>query len=278
MLKWLGFVGVLCVGAPSEASDNAVLGWRVFPSGVLMARGLAGVRTPGLVLSMRLDAQQGVSYRAQLGSRVGLLEYKQSQWAVQWFLEGGGWFDLHRTSLLFNLHSGDYLMGTGVAGRWKAWRSSLEFNHISAHLGDGLFEVRKPINYSREDVTLRVAYDHGWLGHKIRGYGYAGVLVRTRPQHLGRTFAALGAEWRGVAAFAWLQPACALETMWHADTHTVDVSARMGVFMWPSSLRGWDVFFGFTGYHGSDRRGQFVREKERFWGLGLYFLPAETLS
>lgn len=255
-----------------EVPEDEQSTWDALPLTPLVTAPTANPRSPQMSIAMH-TGNFSVDYTAALGMRIPLVGWQKGPWQLQLDLDGGGWFDLHRDQLLFELVSADYLFGMPVALRYGHWSMLLSYHHISAHLGDGLFNKRAPINYSREYVTALAAYDFSLSDFTTRAYINGGYNTRVRPSNLARFFAGVGGEARFPCLFARARPFVAVDLTFNQDTGTLDKSARLG-FAWEKPiLRSMDLSIALTAYSGSDRRGQFYRDKIQSLAVGLFIHP-----
>lgn len=236
---------------------------------------IAHPRAPQMGLSLDLRSK-GVDFAAAIGARVPLMswEFAKQTMALQIGVDAGVWSNLKRNDqIMFDLQNGDYLLGLPIMFRWKNVSAVVRFAHISAHLGDGAAEDgRQRINYSREFATWHVAYTTPITSYiQARFYTGLGVIVRSRPLNVGRMSADLGTELRG-PQFWLLRPVFAGNLSYNQDTDTVDLGGQLGVEYATPPQGAFTPRFVLELYRGSDRRGQYLGDRETRVNFGLYMV------
>ncbi len=250
---------------------------------------LANPRSPesGLALRQSTFFGENVQYlEGMIGTVVPIVNYSNI-WQLG--LEGGSWMILGYDTGAFPLLTQDFYFSFPLYFRFYNFSGALKFNHISSHKGDGIDglikkkltkeEKRKlteleqysnisinliePIAYSRDYFSIDLAYDRKFVKFNTKTYIKGGHIHKSIPRHLGRWFFGYGAEIKYKIAFY------AHDITYNQDTDSVDYSVQAGIMANSDSL--FECRLAITGYHGSDRRGQFLGRKLKQIGIGVYF-------
>ena len=153
------------------ASQETSVGWEIGPRGILYPDYLADPRRPQIsvgalwiVDSDLVDLYEGGNDRLEnrLGERFPLVRYTpDSGRAWELTVEGAyfGFFDLKQS--IDNV-GWDGWYGLGLA--WSVaptWVGQFHYRHLSSQLGDEFIERtgRERVNYTREDITLGLAWE-----------------------------------------------------------------------------------------------------------------------
>jgi len=212
-------------------------------------------------------------------------------------VEVASWITLGYQEGAFPLLLHDYLIAVPVSFRSGKFSAAIKYNHISAHLGDGMNQIleenlsgtekkdyefyqsiadsvgvdialKEPLTYSREFISAHVSYEFhmGWdtVG---RVYAHGGYIYKIIPRRLKRYFIGNGLE---VTFNTFPFPYLAQDTTYNADTDTLDYSAQAGIILLTREKSSVTLRVAFTGYIGSDRRGQMLGRKLKQIGFGIF--------
>jgi hypothetical protein len=250
---------------------------------------IAYPRSPesGLALRQSTFFGERVQYlEGIIGKTVPIVDYKNT-W--QFGLEAATWVMLGYDDGAFPLLTQDFYFSFPVYFKLYQLTGALKFNHISSHKGDGIdgileqnlsdeekAKLDEVERYSNLDVNLveRVAYSRDYLSadfafeHRIRGFdtktyvrgGYAHKMI---PENLKRWFFGYGTEIKYKLLFY------AHDITYNQDVDSIDYSAQAGIMLNSGGL--FECRLAMTGYHGSDRRGQFLGRKLNQIGIGVFF-------
>jgi hypothetical protein len=213
----------------------------------------------------------------------------------QIILQGGTWLSLGYKDGAFPLLTQDFYFSLGSSFRWSTISGAIKFNHISAHLGDGIddliyetltkeekAEYNEAEDHTGRDILLLApkAYSRDYLSaqlawnpprpnrlNDLRLYIQAGYAHKMIPNELGRWYLGVGTELtypsKSFDYFA------AQDVTWNQDVDSIDYSLRTGIVM-----NGNESLFttqiALTIYSGSDRRGQLVGRQLTAVGLGVF--------
>jgi len=183
-------------------------------------------------------------------------------------LEVGTWLSFGKNRKLnFPLLTEDYYVSLPLSFRVYTITGAFKYNHISAHLGDGMKEpdIRK-ITFCRDFFSLHLAHELIIQDQLIKSYIHSGWAFNIKPKDIGRWFVGGGVEtkwlWPGTVPFV------ALDTTWNQDTGSTDISAHIGV----ETKTRWSNLVWRTAiisFIGKDRRGQLFGEQLRRIGIGV---------
>lgn len=178
-------------------------------------------------------------------------------------LEGNAYFLLHQQGVKFPLFSSDGLIGVYGDAIRGLWLYQVRFTHVSAHLSDGLFNIRQRFTYTRETLSLRVARQLG----VIRAYAGYHFLVHTKPE-LPRHSLQLGAysilPWHWWRLHPFVGGDIRIRNAEEGTTYQLTTGAALVSSMGAPPLR-----LALAYLKGHDLRGQFFREKTEKLSLGL---------
>lgn len=218
-------------------------------------------------------------FSVAMGARMPLVTYTPEFWPLpkplvfQFGFDAGVWSELGRAGKnldsYFPVFSADYLAGLVFMARYGEWALDAEASHISAHLVDGS-PFQKRIVYSREYWRVRLSRDFQFgNGSSIRLYAGYGNMVRTLPRRIGDFMVGGGVEVVS-QRLAWFRPFFAADVTYNDDAKRGDFSLQWGTFITRHDDEILKVRLALEYYDGSDRRGQFLGDLRRRFGMGLY--------
>jgi hypothetical protein len=261
---------------------------------------LAYPRTPSMSITIDTSEylKQRVGYfNGSIGKTFPLITMKAQEFKLQLGVEAGTWITLGYDAGTFPLLTQDFLIAAPLSFRYKGFSGAVKYNHISAHLGDGMDKLLKkhmsaveleklkedeknmnngysirlvdPIVYSRDFVSLHGAYDFEKIGDvDIKYYVQAGYATKMIPNNLMRYFVGNGVEIKyNCAVFS---PYIAEDITWYADVKDTGYSAQIGGYIGERASNPFNVRIATTIYRGADRRGQFVGKKLEEFGIGIF--------
>ena len=251
--------------------------------------------------SISVDSAKYLGHRigyinAAIGRDLPLVTLEGSGAQYQLVLQGGTWVSLGYKEGRFPLLTQDFYFSVGPQFRYGTLSGALKFNHISAHLGDGIDELIyetlteeekaqydqaesftgqdillvAPKSYSRDYESLQLAWEppgRSTLNTRDRLYLQVGYAHKMIPRHLGRWYIGVGdcLTYPGhhFDFFA------ANDVTWNQDVDSIDYSLRTGILLAdPTGL--FQVQIALTYYNGSDRRGQLVGRRLEQIGFGVF--------
>ncbi len=178
-------------------------------------------------------------------------------------LEGQAYFLLRQEGVKFPLHSSDGVIGFYSEAIRGMWLYQMRFTHLSAHLSDGLYQVRQRFTYTRETLSLRVAHQMGVFRPYV-GYHF---LVHTKPV-LPRHSLQLGfysiLPWHWQKVHPYVGADLRLRNSQEGTTYQITGGAAL-----VSSLGAPPLRLSLNYLKGHDLRGQFYMEKTEKWSVGL---------
>lgn len=178
-------------------------------------------------------------------------------------LEGNAYFLLRQEGSKFPLHSSDGLIGIYADAIRGLWLYQLRYTHVSAHLSDGLFNIRQRNTYTRETLSLRAARQFG----VVRAYGGYHFLAHTKPE-LPRHSLQLGAysilPWHWEKFHPFVGADIRIRNAQEGTTFQLTGGAAL-----VSSLGAPPLRLALAYLKGHDLRGQFYTERTEKWSLGL---------
>jgi hypothetical protein len=188
--------------------------------------------------------------------------------------QAAAWMLLASKDDAFPLLTQDFVLSVPISFKYKKISGALKYNHISAHLGDGVKkilkddDILKPFVYSRDFISLILAYDYKVDGIDSRFYTNVGYAHKMYPKHLKRYFIGKGIEFKLVKNN--LSPYCANDFTYNADTDSLDYSSQCGMYLSHKKENLFDIKLALTLYIGSDRRGQLLGREMKEFGLGVF--------
>ncbi len=213
-------------------------------------------------------------YQGNLGARIPWVTWEWSGRQVQFGIDGGSWTSIYRGRTNFPVTDADYLIGFPLMYRDGSFSAELSVVHISSHLGDGDRLGRVPFVYSREYFSLRLSQEIDLWPGEIRFYGGGGYIFNVSPP-LDRPSIGGGIEvvvrGEGGPLLRIVSPYLAADVTWNDDTDSIDQSVQLGTYLFRAPESHVEVRYAWTGYWGSDRRGERLGRNLERYGMGLFF-------
>lgn len=275
------FIFFLCF--PAKAAD-----FTAFEGRPLYESSLANHRSPEFSISGRNSSYlgQNISYlEAAMGKDFSLITVTlENKNQIQFAMGAGTWLTLGYKEGAFPLLTQDFLVNGALAFRSENLTLALKYNHISAHMGDGMErlleenldipgpiaeEIAEPFAYSREFLSFHMDYRWNRGVIKRRAYMNVGYAVRMIPRDLGKYFIGAGAE-IVVTELWWAGPFVAVDMTYNNDVDMFDFTGQLGIFLLTESEDYITMRLALTGHYGSDRRGQLVGQELRQIGVGIF--------
>jgi hypothetical protein len=261
---------------------------------------MAAPRTPSSALTVQTEKYEGfrIYYiESVLGKDFPIVTLTVGDWAIQSGIQGAGWFNLGYKEGAFPMLTQDFYFSFPLSFRYKDFSGSFKLNHISSHQGDGIdillretltkeeereFEfykqladqagvdvnLTKPIRYSRDYLSLHLAYRYKMQNVRSRVYVHGGRVHKSRPKFLKRWFVGNGMEL--AYPMNYVAPYYSQDITWNQDLDSVDYSMQCGIIMLPHKRTYHKVRLAITGFVGYDRRGQLLGRKLKRIGFGLF--------
>lgn len=240
---------------------------------------LANPRSPGdIAFSINTSKHQNqriVYLEGIIGRVIPLSTLSIDDWKIQLGIEGSVWITLGYKDKTFPLLTEDFLIGLPLSFRYKRFSGALAYNHISAHIGDGLTEedniglsLSDLEPYSRDFLSLYLSYEYTFDDIESRIYSHIGYAHKMVPKELGRSFFGMGFEAKYSCRY--LIPYYSQDVTWNGDNDSVDYSYQLGVYIFPNKDDIFTVRIATTGFVGYDRRGQLMNNKIKKFGFGLF--------
>jgi hypothetical protein len=219
---------------------------------------LAAPRTPKLGLSVNTSRFMKVRVAyidAEIGRSIGLVGWSNDDVKAQIGLEGGAWMTLiYRKFMRFPLLTEDYMFSIPFAIQIKDLTFAIKYNHISAHLGDGMNKIVEN-KLSKEEkrrleIKKKISQENG------------GYFVVVTPKTYSRDYISthFGFSTETTVKMGFIDPYSALDVAYNQDTDSVDLSTESGIEV-DSAPEGLSMRIGFTWFKGKDRRGQLMGHK-----------------
>lgn len=199
---------------PAAPSDT---GWTFGPNGQVYPEYAADPRRPQMAFGVVFMTESDVEalygngmhrIENRIGERIPVLRYTPGNgraWELS--VEGGffGQFDLDRS--VENIGWDGWYGANLTWGFAPGWAGKFHYRHLSSHLGDEFIERTglKRINYTREDLTLGLAWTFG-SGATV--YAEGGIDVHKGSERQENLFFQAGAQYRQAErkilnAFGW---------------------------------------------------------------------------
>jgi hypothetical protein len=224
----------------------------------------ADPREARISISRRLGKNE---WEGSLGRVFEVVRWRRGETLAAWGVSGAAfaWLDQHGSS--FPMRANDWWIGTYLARSSGRLSHRIEYTHVSTHLGDALFGVRERIVYSREMVRLLVSVSDARRGRFYLGFA---SWVKTIPKEKSG-FVQAGLERSFVlgksASLVISYDLKAKQEARGAFNHSLRLDGRLR----PAGVDSTGVRLGLGWTSGLSEYGQFYRERERVWTVGLYF-------
>jgi hypothetical protein len=292
---------VILLSIPNVAFADSDMSLDFFGTQQIFDVPLANPRSPG-DMSFSIDTsmykrQRVYYFEAIIGRNIPIATLDTGEWKFQFGLEGSAWLTLGYQDGACPLLTEDFLIAAPISFSYKKISGALAFNHISAHMGDGMtilleeelsdeeqreFELydelaeeegldlslSDPAPYSRDFMSLYLAYNYNVDGIDSRMYLHGGYVHHMIPEGLGPTFIGTGFEAKYPCEPT--TPYYSQDITWNEDNDSVDYSSQLGFYITPREDDLFTVRVALTGFVGYDRRGQFRRSKIKKFGLGIF--------
>ena len=256
---------------------------------------LAFVRSPESSIFLKTSTYRGARLKyleAEIGRTIPIVRLRNRNgvfdFDLQLGIEAASWSILGYSEGSFPLITQDFLLAVPLMFKVSSVSGALKFNHISSHVGDGMdllwdksltkeqkekietienqgnVSISPPVkNYSRDFWSIEIAQTHDMGFATLKSYVHTGHVHKMIPKHLKRWFVGQGFELRHSSGLF-----LADDVRYNQDTDTLDFSAQGG---WMFEGYFAEMRMCVTGYHGSNRRGQFAGQKINEFGLGMFF-------
>jgi hypothetical protein len=233
---------------------------------------------------------------AMLGREMPIVDVDFKKVSFQLGVEAGTWLTLGYKEGAFPLLTQDFAFAFPLFFEAGNFSGGVKWNHISAHLGDGMdvlleetltpkekkdlefyeriadsvgvdIGLMEPFNYSRDFVSAHLDYKHKMGIFDSRIYWHGGYAYKIFPRELKKYFVGTGIE--TIYNCSFLSPYYAHDLTYNGDVDLIDFSMQAGVFLLSGNEDPVTMRLAFTGHVGSDRRGQLLGRKLRQVGIGL---------
>lgn len=246
--------------------------------------------------SAELFGQKVMYFNGTIGKTIPLITMINQDLKLQFSVEAATWITLGYDAGMFPLLTQDFVIAAPLSFRYKGFSGAIKYNHISAHLGDGMngymknhlprpererieqeqinvgnSYVIKIINnmpYSRNFTSIHGAYDFAVDNVDIKYYAQAGYVDKMIPSNLMRYFIGNGTEFK--INYSTFSPYLAEDITWYADVKDAGFSAQLGGYIKERTENLFNVRVAITMYRGCDRRGQLVGKKLEEFGFGIF--------
>lgn len=255
---------------------------------------IAWVRSPEIGISIRRSEYRKINltyFDAAIGRIVPIIRLHQrnvyNNLDFQVALEGGTWVLLGYDNGMFPLITQDFYFSIPLMFKINDLSGVLKWNHISSHRSEGFDILWKKVltpeerykierterqenisislptkNYSRDFVSLDLAYEFYVDGDTIKPYIQGGYIYKIFPRYLKRWFYGGGFEIKSQKGLF-----SATDIRYNQDTNTTDFAMQIG---WELQNHSSKPRFCLNYYNGSDRRGQFLGRYQKEVGIGIY--------
>lgn len=205
------------------------------------------------------------------------------------------WITLGYKDWVFPLLTQDFLVRTRLSLKYGHFSTTLSYNHISAHLGDGMemllesslskndkqrlhtyqdlaksmgvnIDLAAPFAYSRDFITTQGAYEREDRWFQSKFYARFGAAWKIIPE-MKPYFFGLGFE---ETLLSRPSPYLAFDMSYDADVNRLSLSGQLGVYIWNDKESGTSIRMALTAYHGKDLRGQLLGEELNQFGIGVF--------
>lgn len=208
-----------------------------------------------------------------LGNTWGLLRWTKGDVAVQWNVEGMAYSRFKVAGGVNEFETVDFFLNLPLDVRRGPFSGQLVLFHESSHLGDDYIRRTGDVGfrYSVEGVRALASAE---LARLLRLYAGPTFLIHTVP---GQPSGSLqwGLELRSAELKRWMRHPFYLylaqdfhaksQVKWNVNSNT-EVGVRLA---FDQVIRSMRVFTGY--FEGHSPFGQFYREREHYWNLGISF-------
>jgi len=302
-LKVLAFIVVFIMPVVCGASSASF-----FDEKMLYSEPLANPRTPdtGITVKKSRYLGQNVGYiDANLGKSIPIvtidtIKIRGDTLQLQTGISAGFWATLGYNEGAFPLLTQDFLISIPIEFKWGNFSGAIKWNHISAHLGDGLegllednlsdrerreleiaeeileeftgneeagIVLKEAFSYSRDFMSIHVAYESKMGIFDHRSYSHVGYAHKMFPNDLKRWFFGGGVE--VVYPSEVFAPYFATDITYNQDTDSVDLSSELGAIIMSGKTKHHIFRIAFMSFIGYDRRGQLIGRKMKELGFGF---------
>ncbi len=244
--------------------------WVFLPPSPLFKTLIGAPRDPYTGITAYLNQTR---YEGAVGDTFEFLRYSpadQTQWG--WGVFGQGYILLGENGPVFPMLAGDWYAGMYLSEASGPFSHRLEFEHQSAHLGDSLQGVQTPIFFSRENFNLTSSFQPSDQFRLYAGIGdWENMYPRGSP-----FFCSAGTEAYSPASDiggTYLRGYFTADFQWKGETQSLNKNLELGI-QWKSSKgESRDLRLALVYYNGDSDFGQFYRDPDEHWAVGIYFDP-----
>lgn len=216
-------------------------------------------------MALRFEGDQGIA--ANVGNYFSILGFRPLDgdgWAIDFGIEGGGYFTMRAEGSRFPLETADGTIGIYLEGSRDALQWQVRYTHVSAHLADGATGI--PIPYSRETLSLRGAWAPDPYTQVYGGLHYLAHTIPVVPR-LGVQF---GANYFLPLSEMRITPYIGTDLRYRGETSPRwSLSTQLGFALNnpPEAYRSFRFFYAY--FTGADPRGQFYQQAYTSHSFGI---------
>jgi hypothetical protein len=253
--------------------DSPVRRWLLFPKTLLWEPPLANPLQPRMYVmpnSLR-NANTLNTVDTAIGGTVGLIRNGTDDVTRQGFQIDFFAVVLSRWADFRESVGVDYRVGLPLTFAWGNWQAKIAYEHTSTHLGDQFVEQahRFNVGHVRDETVFGLSH---LCWDQVRVYGIFGYAFNTSSL-VGsrRTRFDWGVEWSKQQSTGWAgQPFAAFDMELRSDQdYTANTTTQVG-WQWKELDSRASLRVAAQYYTGSSPYGQFFRDRESWWGLGVF--------
>jgi hypothetical protein len=263
------FGSVLLFFTPLRAESDELV---FLPPAALFQTLIGDPREPYTGITSYLDQTR---FEGAVGQTFELLRYAppdQTQWG--WGLFGQGYILLDENGATFPMRAGDWYAGMYVSEVSGPFSHRLEFEHQSAHLGDSLQGIVNPFFFSRENFNFTSSFKPF---DELRLYAGIGDWENIFPRGENPFFCSAGTEVYSPPtdlAGTFLRAYLTADFQWKSEAGgSLNKNLELGIQWKFKKEEARDVRLALLYYNGHSDFGQFYKNDDEHWGLGIYFDP-----
>jgi hypothetical protein len=260
------FVILELLVSPIQAQE-----WVGLPPAPLFKTLIGAPREPTTGITTYLSQTR---YEGEVGDTFEFLRYSppdHTQWG--WGVFGQGTILLDENGATFPMRGGDWHAGMYLSEASGSFSHRVEFEHQSSHLGDSLQGARNPIFFSRENFNLTSSFQPS---DQFRLYAGIGDWENMYPAG-DPFFCSMGCEIyspAGDVGGTFLRGYFTADFQWKGEAGgSLNKNLELGIQWKYKKGENRDVRLALVYYNGNSDFGQFYRDPDEHWAVGVYFDP-----
>jgi hypothetical protein len=258
--------------APENSSKSDGDSWMLLPRPLLFQTFMANPLSPrtSILLTSLNNTRTSETIDTAIGGEFGMMRATTSSGlAVQLDVLAVVFSRFSRRS---DFIADDYRVGIPLTFAYNDWHGKIAYEHTSTHLGDDYIKDNLVFRQANIHDEAVIALDH-LFWNQLRIYGqFAYAFYAPTPTNSPVARYGWGVEWSKYVTTGWAgQPFAAFDMDLRGDqNYAPNYTLQVG-WQWKDMEHGGSLRFGFEAYHGHSPYGQFYRDKESWYGVGLWY-------